>query len=156
MNRIFIGLTVMAVLAGCGGPELEATQANSEEAVESKGQALTCGGLFGGEYLAKGQLLYNCNRTAYLYHQPDGNVVLYKVGGGVLWSTNTYGQPSYIFAMQTNGELALFNSGYGRLWHTTPVGPAQYYYLLDIEGCGIRILDPITGVVRWIGRNKSC
>lgn len=155
MKTNLIGLALVAFLAGCGGTSEQASD-DGEEVVGTQRQALTCGAINQGENLYKGQLLWNCERTAYLYHQPDGNVVLYSAAGAVLWSTNTWNQPSSQLAMQTNGEAALFTAGYGRLWHTQVAYPARVYWSLDFSGCGIKVWDAFANVTLWVGRPKTC
>jgi len=91
-------LAALAALAACG-PQIE------DESTELPGtteQSLSCSGMASGDALARGQSLTSCNGRATLSHQSDGNVVLYDQAGAA-WVSNTYGQPTTYFVMQTDG-----------------------------------------------------
>ncbi|MCQ4082298.1 N-acetylmuramoyl-L-alanine amidase [Streptomyces sp. RB6PN25] len=55
---------------------------------------------------------------AYAYMQTDGNLVVYKPGGGpstggALWSTNTWGHSGAYATLQDDGNLVVYGSGGG-------------------------------------------
>jgi hypothetical protein len=55
---------------------------------------------------------------AYAYMQSDGNLVVYKSGGGpgtggALWSTGTYGHTGAYFLVQDDGNLVVYGAGGG-------------------------------------------
>lgn len=86
----------------------------------------SCGALYAGQGLFRGQWMRSCNGTTILSFQTDGNVVLYKnTGQGfqALWWTGTVGRAdaSY-FVMQTDGNLVLYNNANIPLWNAGTVG----------------------------------
>lgn len=118
-NAAMLG-SVMLALAGCGvGTAGDVGEGNADESGAGfSRQELSCGVMRAGESLARGQILSNCNGTAYLYHQNDGNIVLYAQTGRVLWSPNTYGRGSAVLTMQPDGNLVLSNWSGQPVWST--------------------------------------
>ena len=48
--------------------------------------------------------------------QADGNLVLYKVGGGVIWSAGTVGSGADSAVMKNNGQFAIQNGANVNQW----------------------------------------
>lgn len=115
LNSALLGTVVLA-LAGCGVGT--AQELSEETSLGTSRQELSCGVMRTGESLPRGQILWNCNGSAYLYHQNDGNIVLYTRAGRVLWSPNTYGRGSAVLTLQPDGNLVLSNSAGQPVWST--------------------------------------
>jgi hypothetical protein len=71
------------------------------------------------EALSPGQSLMSFNQRYELAYQGDGNLVVYRHGGGgsiPLWASNTYGRPSSTCAMQGDGNLVMYDDGGAPVW----------------------------------------
>jgi hypothetical protein len=85
--------------------------------------SVTCGFLFTGRSLARGQSITSCGGRYRLAHQTDGNVVLYDQSTGVaVWNTGTWGRPSSTFVMQKDGNLVLYFTNGSQPWATWTQG----------------------------------
>jgi hypothetical protein len=62
-----------------------------------------------GFSLPKNNGITSCGGKASLWHQSDGNVVVYA-NGTPLWSTKTTGKNTTTLAMQGDGNLVLYGS----------------------------------------------
>jgi hypothetical protein len=67
-----------------------------------------CKTLTGRHQLAPGDELRSCDGRNYLTFQTDGNLVLYRDFGGVLWASNTQGWGGYTVVMQADGNLVMY------------------------------------------------
>lgn len=61
--------------------------------------------------------------------QPDGNVVVYAPNGRAVWHTNTYGNPAAVLKMQRDGNLVLYSSDGKALWDSQGYTGKQGVYL---------------------------
>ena len=52
----------------------------------------------------------------------DGNLVLYKIGGGALWSSKTNGKGGVKLMLRNNGNLDLVNAAGKLVWSTKTSG----------------------------------
>jgi subtilisin family serine protease len=106
-----------------------------------------CGVLNSGDALTPGQFLYSCNGKAMLYHQNDGNVVVYQ-NGVPLWNTQTGGGTvTSSFIMQTDGNLVLYTGAGSPLWSTN-TGNRSGAYLLMQDDCNL-VLYSTSGTPLW-------
>lgn len=71
-----------------------------------------------GQFLSKGGYLINSGRSAVLVFQNDGNLVLYRGDGLVLWATNTQGQPTSR-ATAVKGNFVLTKTDGTIAWSST-------------------------------------
>ncbi|MFJ1752284.1 glycoside hydrolase domain-containing protein [Kitasatospora sp. NPDC088134] len=90
--------------------------------------------LGGGQRLTGNQ--WTQSATTRLVMQADGNLVLYRRSdGGVLWSSNTWGNPGAYAVMQPDGNLVVYRAGRsdpgGALWSTNTWGNSGAYALLQ-------------------------
>lgn len=86
-----------------------------------------------GESLVQGQYLVSADGRYSLFMQTDGNLVLYKIDGSIVWQTNTAGHPTYFrIWMSPNGALALLDRS-NQVITTTPTNthPGAFLQLLD-------------------------
>jgi len=67
--------------------------------------------LSGGQALFPGQFLISPNYGYQLIYQPDGNLVLYRGDGSVLWNAGTFGTSPGRAEMQTDGNFVIYDSG---------------------------------------------
>jgi hypothetical protein len=82
-----------------------------------------------------------------LVMQADGNLVIYRVGNGALWSTNTWGKPVTHTIMQADGNLVCYDDAGAPYWSSnTWDTKAAYAELLDD---GTLVLCDPTGQVLW-------
>lgn len=63
-----------------------------------------------GAQLTPEQFLLSQNRRFKLLYQADGNLVLYRAGGGVLWASNTVTNAPGFVAMQGDGNLVIYSN----------------------------------------------
>ena len=61
-----------------------------------------------GQFLSPGQSLYSTNGQVRLSYQADGNLVIYKSDGGVLWSPNCYGSGASRAVLQNDGNFVVY------------------------------------------------
>ncbi|MEZ5426428.1 MAG: choice-of-anchor Q domain-containing protein [Pyrinomonadaceae bacterium] len=66
--------------------------------------------LSGGQPLLPGQFLISPNFGYQLIYQTDGNLVLYRGDGVVLWNTGTFGTSPGRAEMQTDGNFVIYDS----------------------------------------------
>jgi mono/diheme cytochrome c family protein len=69
-----------------------------------------------------------------LIYQQDGNLVLYRVGGGPLWSSRTSGTSKGRTAMQGDGNLVVYDAGNAAKFHTGTNGNPGASLHLDPAG----------------------
>jgi hypothetical protein len=66
--------------------------------------------LASGQALLPGQFLISPNYGYQLIYQPDGNLVLYRGDGAVLWNTGTFGTSPGRAEMQTDGNFVIYDT----------------------------------------------
>jgi hypothetical protein len=151
----------MTYLTGCGDKSFQSTAAqcgeknsracacnrpsqNSVSILKAKlgeagGKAPTpssssCGKLASGAQLLRGQSIKSCDGRFTLVLQTDGNLVLYKAGGGYLWNTKTNGKGGYKLVMQGDGNLVLYTSSGAALWHSKSYGNPGAWLAVQNDG----------------------
>lgn len=93
---------------------------------------LGCGLAHGTTVLAANDTIPSCDGRFTLYMQGDGNLVLYRNGGGALWSTETWGQPGNVAVMQDDGNLVVYSaSGHPRWSSGTHGNPGAVLAMQD-------------------------
>ncbi len=75
----------------------------------------------------------SANHHYFLVFQNDGNLVLYKRSGVVLWSSNTNGWAVTRCVMQADGNLVLFNED-GPIWTSKTDGYRNSRLILQNDG----------------------
>jgi len=73
-----------------------------------------------GEQIPRGKSICSHNHALILFHQDDGNLVLYY-GSRPLWASNTNGRATTHLVLQTDGNLVLYNHGEA-VWATNTNG----------------------------------
>lgn len=89
--------------------------------------------LIPGGSLQDGWMLISPNRQYELAMQLDGNLVLYRIGQGALWSAGTGGHPGAYAVMQGDGNLVVYGSGRA-LWASGTWGHPGAYTSLQTDG----------------------
>jgi subtilisin family serine protease len=112
----------------------------------------TCGALAPGQSLARGQTLSSCAGNVVLYHQLDGNVVVYDRLGPI-WATNTHGASTFNFAMQTDGNLVLYPTSGAALWASGTNGNPGAFMLMQ-DDCNLVVYNA-AGAPLW-ATNRFC
>ena len=86
------------------------------------------------EELAVKESIRSENGRYELVLQEDGNLVLYRSGGGVLWSTGTNNQVVNRLVMQDDGNLVLYGPGNRTVWSSGTFGHPGSYLVLQDDG----------------------
>lgn len=66
--------------------------------------------LASGAELRPNRSVTTSDGTHELVYQSDGNLVLYRVGGGPVWSSNTVGSTPSVAAMQGDGNFVVYDT----------------------------------------------
>jgi hypothetical protein len=96
----------------------------------------SCGQLLPDQWLARGQYLDSCDRGTRLWHQSDGNLVLYRMPNmTAVWQSGTANSSTSKLIMQSDGNLVLLNSQENRaVFHTATYGKAGAYLFVRNQG----------------------
>ena len=86
------------------------------------------------ESLAPGQSIVSSDGRFSLTLQPDGNLVLARVGAEARWSTNTSGRGASRLTMQGDGNLVLYTASSVALWSSGTWGHAGVWAILQPDG----------------------
>lgn len=86
-----------------------------------------------GQYLLPNEYLTSQDGRFWLNYQNDGNLVLYQVGVGAIWSTNTITTPGYAI-MQTDGNFVLYWPNGVPYWATNTWGNPGSYLTVQNDG----------------------
>jgi hypothetical protein len=108
-----------------------------------------CGKLSAGEGLGTEQSLWSCDGRFQLKMQSDGNLVLYKNGGGALWDSNTNGDGSDRVIMQEDGNLVVYKSSGSPVWSAKSNSTANRYAHLLVQNDGNLVIYNQSGSVVW-------
>ncbi|MEV7522520.1 hypothetical protein [Streptomyces sp. NPDC091371] len=87
------------------------------------------------------------SKNAVLTLQPDGNLVLAHVSGGVLWASGTYGNPGARVDFQPDGNLVVYASGGAALWSSGTWGNPGA--TLDLQSDGNLVVYRQNGSAAW-------
>lgn len=105
-----------------------------------------------GQQLASGQALYSGDNAYYVIMQTDGNLVIYRAGGGSTWASNTSGSGATRAVMQTDGNLVLYNTRNQPVWSSNTSGNPHPYLYVDGSWGGIRMSKV---VVSWASNTSN-
>jgi hypothetical protein len=86
-----------------------------------------------GQELRSGMRLTSQNGAYYLTLQNDGNLVLYKNGGGSLWDSATVGSGAQRALMQSDGNFVLY-AGTRPAWNSGSQGHPGAYVVVQNDG----------------------
>ena len=95
------------------------------------------------EHLKRGHYIVSQNHALVLFHQADGNVVLYY-GSRALWSTNTGGRETTHLTLQKDGNLVLYHHSTG-IWASNSSGADR----LVVQNDGNLVLYATNGSAAW-------
>jgi hypothetical protein len=87
-----------------------------------------------GRELSPGETILSNNRQYTLILQHDGNLVLYRSGGGPLWATWTQGKPVTKAVMQTDGNFVLYDNLNRAVWASWTHGKPGSYLIVQDDG----------------------
>ncbi|WP_224245047.1 hypothetical protein [Hyalangium gracile] len=99
----------------------------------------------GSSYPGESTLL--SNGFMRLVFQADGNLVLYKSSGEVLWASATHGRDGTQVAFQGDGNLVIYNGQSGAIWASNTNG--QNIARLTMQGDGNVVMYDKSGRARW-------
>ena len=97
--------------------------------------------------LHPGENLHTSGGQFELWMQADGNLVLYRGDGAVVWATYTQGNPGSSLIMQGDGNLVIYRPDGTPIWDAGTWGTAADRLVLYDNG-DLVLLDP-TGQVIW-------
>ncbi len=144
-NLTLIGALTSTLIA-CGGSEGNLEAESDPVATDSASLTLDCGKIKPGQHLGNGQILRNCSGTAYLYLQPDGNLVLYTAAGRYVWDSATWAQSVHSYTMQWDGSLVLYRTDYSPAWaRYTGVSGATF----NLTNSGNLTITSPSGGILW-------
>ena len=137
--------------AGHPGARLEVDDDGSLAVVGPKGD-LWCSGSRESELVSRGVLspgwvLESPIWLSRLVMQSDGNLVLYSIGGRVLWQSRTAGNPGASAVMQHDGDLVVRATSGRVLWTSGTGTDAGAELTFSVSG-GIAVTTP-SGTVPW-------
>ena len=90
--------------------------------------------LASGATLNPDQTVTSADGAYRLHYQLDGNLVLYRVGGGALWASNTPGSSVGRTAMQGDGNLVVYDRDNAPKFHTSTHGNPGAQLRIDTNG----------------------
>ncbi len=113
-----------------------------------------CGTLAAAQGLAPGQTLAACGGCFNLVMQSDGNLVVYKKGGGSLWSSATAMTSGYTVETQTDGNVVLYSKQGCSLWSTNTGGHTGARLAMQDDG-NLVVYDTANKPL-WASGSVSC
>ncbi len=111
-----VGVIVALVVIGLAGALLGVAPASAAAGTDKLGP---------DEWLFVDQSITSADGMLTLLMQSDGNLVLYLIGVGPLWATNTVGSGADRLLMQSDGNLVLYNPSRGPVWASNTVGESS-------------------------------
>jgi hypothetical protein len=97
--------------------------------MQGDGNAVLYGADDGLGYRPRWHTNTNSSGANRLYMQTDGNLMLLRPDGSVVWMTSTWGHPGAFFVVQSDGNVVLYDSdGTTPLWHPGKGGELSYSY----------------------------
>lgn len=86
----------------------------------------------------------------YLIFQSDGNLVVYRNDGAVVWHSDTYGKGGRQAVMQADGNFVIYGQGGEALWHTGTGGSPGAYAQIQSNGAFVICTGtPLWARVGW-------
>ena len=116
------------------GTDVTALRALYPRSLPNPNPPTGCGLMGSGQSLGVNNALYSCDGRFQLILQPDGNLVLYKIGVRALWATGTNGQASHYAYMQPDGNFVLYNTALQATWHSFTYNNPGAYLALQNDG----------------------
>jgi len=86
------------------------------------------------ESLDLGEYVESPDERFRLVYQSDGNLVLYRVGVGALWSSQTSGSSAGYAIMQTDGNLVVDNASETAVWSSNTSGNDDAILAVQSDG----------------------
>lgn len=120
-------------------PDDDEPPAEEEEPTDDEPLELTLL-LASGATLSGDESVTSTDGAYRLVYQLDGNLVLYRVGGGALWASNTSGQSVGHTAMQGDGNLVIYDDDGAARFATGTDGNPGAQLFIDAEGA-LRIVS---------------
>jgi len=99
--------------------------------------------LLPGQELKAGERLTSQNGAYVVVMQTDGNLVLYRNGGGAIWDSGTARSGAARAAMQTDGNFVLYTAQGRPVWDTKTAGRRGAFLAVQNDG----------NVVAYVGRS---
>jgi cytochrome c peroxidase len=87
-----------------------------------------------GETLMRNTSIESCNRAYRLTFQSDGNLVLYRNGGGSVWASRTAGVGADQVRFQSDGNVVIRTSSGRSLWSTGTHGTGAASLVVHDDG----------------------
>lgn len=88
--------------------------------------------LRGGESLTQGQRLYSDSGKYFATLQTDGNFIIYRNDGHLVWATYTHGKGAVRAIMQTDGNFVLYNGEGHAVWSTGTQGEWHMFAVTEL------------------------
>lgn len=109
--------------------------------------ATPCGLIPSGGILNSNMVVKSCNGAYEVQMQGAGNLVVYQVGGKILFSSNTYPSAGAYAAMQTDGNFVVYSqTRTGLFWTSTNGNPGAKMYMQDD---GNLVIYATNGTALW-------
>jgi predicted alpha/beta hydrolase family esterase len=100
-----------------------------------------------GQWLAPGNTLASPDGRYGLSYQFDGNLVVSRTSGGVIWSSGTGGRSAGQALMQTDGNFVVYDAAGAPAWHTSTWGNSGAY--LSMQNNGAFVIYRADGARLW-------
>ncbi|QWT18734.1 hypothetical protein KPL74_13395 [Bacillus sp. NP157] len=85
-----------------------------------------------GQNLLPGRALHSTNGRYHAILQADGNFVVYRNDGAVMWATWTQGSGAVTANMQADGNFVLYAPGVRPVWSTATRGRDRVFTVSDL------------------------
>ena len=103
--------------------------------------------LTAGQGLAPGQTLASPDARYRLGYQHDGNLVVSRNDGVVVWSARIVGRSAGQAVLQSDGNFVVYDAGGAPVWHTNTWGSAGAY--LSMQNNGAFVIFRSDGTHLW-------
>jgi hypothetical protein len=87
-----------------------------------------------GELMLPGQSLASPDGQFQLVYQADGNLVVYRTGGGATWASNTGGTSAGVCVLQRDGNLVVYDAARVPRWASGTNGHQDIGLRLQTDG----------------------
>jgi hypothetical protein len=106
------------------------------------------------QVLLANQSISSSNGQYTLVYQGDGNLVLYRVDGLVMWTSNTSGSTTGQVVMQGDGNLVVYNGSGDYVWASNTSGNPGAY--LAVQNNGHPVVYRANNSKAWECVNQVC